>query len=500
MKIPQILLTLSILLASAHTIYAADSLKVNKIVINTKNVFDDAAVHTSIEKRVYDIGNWFHIKTKESVIRDRLPFEEGSSVTEEEMKEAEKNLRALPYISDARIMLIGDILYVETSDNWTFSPQLSLGKAGEKWTGAIGLVENNLLGFGHTVGFFFQRGEDRDSKYLLYNSKDFIFPHHSFDFLWSENSDGFERHIELSYPFISRSKNQWSYNAAALWSKRDEPDYFDNLKEDSVSFWLARSFGGASFKTYLGAGYDFHKTGIWQDDSRLGFYVAASRIKLEKRYNLHKVKWAEDVEHGYYIKTEIAKNIEQFGADNDDWYFEQKINLSAGTKKHNFLTRGFNSFYYNPDSIRDMHSTIFGEYIFKPSFRWASVLSAEIDSWQRTDFKRVLYLDGNSIFPGMPSRWLAGENTFAFKAEQRFFPGFEIFTAIPIFTAFLTAGEATDNLRDFDPINLEYMAGIGLRVSSSKSVQGVVSHVNLSMPLSGDARGLKFSFIGKYEL
>jgi len=508
-------------------VFAEDSLKISKIDIHVKDVFDDAVTHTSVEKGLYKFGNWFHIETRESVIRARLPFSEGDTVSSSEIREAEKNLRALAYISDAKIEAREDslgntYLYVETSDNWTFSPSVSLGKPGEKWLWSVGLLENNLLGFGHTVGFFFEQAEDREQKYLIYKTDDFIFPHNEFSLLLSENSDGFSRSVGLNYPFISRSKNQWSYSTEWLWSKRDEKYYesknpkpidtVEGLKEDSLSFWLWRSFGGASFKTYLGAGYDFHRVesgelrveSYKEKDSRLGFSIAASRIRLDKRYNLHRVKWAEDVEYGYYINSEVAKNFKELNATNDDWFFKHKINLSLGTKKHYFLTSGQNSFYYN-DSIRNMHSTLFGEYIFKPALEWSSVLSAEIDSWQRagTGYTRQLYLDGNSIFPGFPSYYLAGQNTFAFKAEQRYFPGFEILAQIPSFTAFLTAGQATDRLRAFEPKDLIYMAGIGLRVSNSKSVQGVVNHVNLSWPLNGELKNgfmPRFSFVGKLEL
>ena len=503
-------------------VFAEDTLKISKIYIHSKDVFEDATVNTKVEENLYKFGNWLHINTKESVIRGRLPFDEGDVISLREIREAEKNLRALPYISDAKIEAIPDSvgnidLYVETSDNWTFAPAVSLRKPGEEWLWSIGLLENNLLGLGYTVGFFYEHREDRDQKYLLYKSNDFIFPYHTFGFLLSENTDGFSRSLELSYPFISRSKNQWSYNAELLWSKRDEKYYesenprpiavSEGLKEDSLSLWLSRSFGGSSFKTYLGAGYDFHRieNGEFkmENNSRLGFSVAASRLRLDKRYNLHRVKWAEDVEYGYYIKGVVGKNFKELKAKDDDWFFEQKINLLLGTEKHYFFASERNLFYYNGDSIRDMYSTIFSEYIFKMSLEWSSVLSTGITSWQKGSYERQLYLDGNNIFPGFPARYLVGENTFAFKAEQRYFPKFEILAQIPSFTVFLTAGQATDSLSGFEPRDLLYMAGIGLRVSNSKAVQGVVNHINLSWPLNGKLnKGFvpRFSFVGKFEL
>ncbi|MCL2282978.1 MAG: hypothetical protein FWC26_06645 [Fibromonadales bacterium] len=530
----KILLILLILGIGAGTIFAEDSLKVSQIHVQTKDVFDDAVTHSSAEKSLYRFGNWFHIETKESVIRAKLPFNEGDVIPHSEIQETEKNLRALPYISDANIFVLNDSmgnaeLYIETSDNWTFAPTFSLGKPGEKWLWELGLLENNLLGFGHTIGFFFKRGEDRDQKYLLYRTEDFIFTHNRFYFLISENSDGFSRSAGMSYPFISRAKNQWAYDIDFLWEERDEKYYesknpkpvgiIEDLWEDSLSVWVQRSFGGSSFKTYLGLGYDYHWIGetpissgcvrSWRyADSRIGFSVAMSRIHLEKKYNLHRVKWAEDVERGYFIKTVVSKNFEELDAHNNDWHFRHNAKLSFGTGGHSFLAKGRNAFYYNGDTVRDINSELFGEYIFKPSLKWSSVLSANIESWQKTGgiysaFNKQLYLDGNNIFPGIPSYYFAGENTFAFKAEQRYFPGFEFLTQIPSFSLFLTAGQATDRLRAFEPSDLIYMAGIGLRGSSSKSVQGIVSHINLSWPLNGglkDGFSPRFSFIGKMEL
>jgi len=503
MKFLKILLILGIIVQTI--VFAEDYIRISKIHINAKDVFDDAVIHSQIEENLYRLGNLVHIETRESVIRAKLPFKEGDVISYSEILETEKNLRALRYISDANILVQKDSfgnadLYIETSDNWTFAPEFSLGKPGEKWLWGVGLLESNLLGFGHTVGFFYKHTQERDLKYLLYKNDDFIFPHNRFNFLLSENSDGFSRSVGLNYPFIRRAKNQWSYNVEWLWEKRDE-NYYENLREDSLSFWISRSFGGTSFKIYMGAGYDYHLLGV--RDSRVGFSVAASNIRLEKRYNLHRVKWAEDIELGYYIKTVVAKNFEELNAEHDDWYFEQKINLTQGTRSHYFAARGLNTFYYDNDDIRDMHSTLFGEYIFKPGLKWSSVLNAQIDSWQNITFPRRLYLDGFSIFPGAPVRYLEGENTFAFKAEQRYFPNFEFFTQIPSFTVFLTAGQATERLRNFEPRDLIYMAGIGLRGSSSKSVQGIVSHINLSWPLNGDLKDgfvPRFSFVGKMEL
>jgi hypothetical protein len=516
-----------IITCAAAIAFAEDSLKISKIYIHSKDAFEDAIIRTPVERELYRFGNLFHINTRESVIRERLPFGEDSIVTQRDIQETEKNLRSLPYISDAKIetkldSLGNTDLYVETSDNWTFSPQFNIGKPNEEWLWAIGLMESNLLGLGHTIGIFYEHAEDRDQTYLLYKSDDFLFPYHSFNFFWSENTDGFSRSLGFGYPFITRSKNQWSYNAEMLWSKRDE-NYYESrnkdpistvrgFKEDSLSTWLSRSFGGSSFKTYLGAGYDFHRiengelrmeNKELQKDSRVGFSLAASRIHLDKRHNLYKVKWTEDVERGYYIKSTVTKNFRDLNAASDDWYFEQKINLSLGASEHNFLARGENTFYHDEKNIRDMHSMLFGEYIFKPGLDWSSVLSGQVNSWQKNSFMRQLYLDGNNIFPGFPAYYLAGENTFAFKAEQRYFPKFEIFTLIPHFAVFLTAGQATENLHDFEPRDLLYMAGFGLRVSKSKFVQAVVNHVNLSWSLNDELKKSfvpRLSFVGKYEL
>ncbi|MDR3002396.1 MAG: hypothetical protein LBU89_14195 [Fibromonadaceae bacterium] len=515
-------------------VVAEDSFVISKIHVDTKNVFDDAVTHTSFERELYRLGNWFHIETKPSVIRGKLSFNEGDTISFSEIQDAEKNLRALRYISDAKIEAkkdsLGNIdIYVETSDNWTFAPAFHLGKPGEKWLWAFGVQESNLLGFGHTIGFYSAHLQDRDQKYLLYQTDDFIFPHNKLDFLWSENTDGFSRSLGLRYPFISRSKNQWSYNAEWLWSKRDEKFYesensepawmIEGLSEDSLSLWLSRSFGGTFFKTYLGAGYDFYRIGRGPvskgcamgdtyQDSRLGFSLAMSRVHLDKKRNFHRVKWTEDIERGYKVKNVIAKNVEDWGAINDDWYFENSISLSLGAGGHNFYAKGHNSFYYNDnnssnDNIRHMNSILFGEYIFKPVLEWSSVLSARVDSWQKTYYPRQLYLDGLNIFPGFPAYYLAGQNTFAFKAEQRYFPGFEVLAQIPSFAMFVTAGQATDELRAFEPRDLIYQAGLGLRVSNSKSVQGIVSHINLSWPLNGNLKDgflPRFSFVGKLEL
>jgi hypothetical protein len=84
---------------------------------------------------------------------------------------------------------------------------------------------------------------------------------------------------------------------------------------------------------------------------------------------------------------------------------------------------------------------------------------------------------------GFPSYYFAGQARFLVSAEQRLFPEWEWVTMVPAFSAFVTAGNTFPAWRDFDPENLHWSAGLGLRLGRSKSTQKLVQHWNVNFPL-----------------
>jgi len=107
--------------------------------------------HTKVE----NILNRTHVNTNERIIRKNLLFSEGDIISPLVLSDNERILRQLPYIVDARIIVVpvsdeeADILVI-TKD--VYSLGASYSYQGLK-SGAVSVFEKNIFGIGHELGF-----------------------------------------------------------------------------------------------------------------------------------------------------------------------------------------------------------------------------------------------------------------------------------------------------------------------------------------------------------
>lgn len=556
---------------------SADSLvffRVDSIVVQNGDAFDDSKAYSWADSLVYRIGNTIHIETRESVVKKLVLFDVGDSVNLYELIESEKNLRSQAYIADAHITrkISSDgknILYVKTSDTWTLTIPLSLERPsdGPVYFG-IGLWENNFLGFGQTIGVYYSHDEFRDRYMALYNNANFLFRHNRFELSISENTDGYTNYATMYKPYLSRSKNEWAYTAAGYMDKRDVKYYWtgqlpsskvaipvadsvkkdlpsfndrhgnvllrvNELEEDSASFRLGHSFGNEEFKIHFSLGYDYHRLGRsyknakrqlflennrayaldssevekWIPemlDSRLGFSLDFSRIRYDRLINFKHAKWTEDVEKGYTVKIGYSKNFEALGAMDNDSRLDYKISLALGSKQHHLMLSVWSYFYFNSERRRDVYERISMEYIWRSNDWFSTELRGHIDTYKDAPYGKQLSLGGlsNQEFYGFPTYLYTGQARFFGQLEERFFPHFEIGTVSPVFAAFFKFGETSSAIHKFEPRDLTYIAGFGIRFAMTKSVSNLVNHLNFSWPLNGPLKSAspKISLIGLFSL
>lgn len=541
---------------------SADSLeyfRVDSIVVINGDAFDDSKAYSWADRTLYDIGNTIHIETRKSVVKKLLLFDEGDNVNLYELIESEKNLRSQAYIADAHIhrKVTPDgknILYVQTSDNWTLSPAASLDRPDDGgFSYGIGIWENNFLGFGQTIGVYYSHDQFRDKFMGLYNNSNFLFRNNRFELSVSENTDGYTHYATMYLPYLSRKKNEWAYTIAGFVDKQDTKYYWtgdlpskkvsqsvadtikkelptynrkhgnavlrvNGMEEDSASFRLGHSFGNEEFKIYLGASYDYHRLGRsyksvsrlrfideeddqvyaldsaavedWipeQLDSRLGVNITLSRIRYDRLTNFKHAKWTEDIEKGYSFKVGISKNWKALGAMDNDARLDYKIYLALGSRMHHLMLNAKSHFYFNSDTRRDIYEYASLEYIWRSNEWFSTQLAGYMDTYKRAAYGRQLSLGGlaGQEFYGFPTYLYTGQARFYGQLEERFFPHFEIGTVAPVFAVFFKAGETSASMHEFEPKDLTYVAGFGVRFVMTKSVSGLVNHINLSWPLNG---------------
>ncbi|MBN1387529.1 MAG: hypothetical protein JW965_03735 [Bacteroidales bacterium] len=97
--------------------------------------------------------NKTHIKTREYIINNYLLIEENDSLVPHKVAESERLLRQLPYIYDARIVII-PVSNIEVDVMVITKDIYSLGFMGEIHgynVGKVSIFDKNLLGFGHEL-------------------------------------------------------------------------------------------------------------------------------------------------------------------------------------------------------------------------------------------------------------------------------------------------------------------------------------------------------------
>ena len=105
-------------LSFAADLPAADSsayFRVDSIVYDIGDAFDDSKAHTKYDRLAYDLLNWVHIETKEMTVRKLLLFNQGDLANLDLMLESERFLREQRFLSDASIMVSFDNEDIRTS-------------------------------------------------------------------------------------------------------------------------------------------------------------------------------------------------------------------------------------------------------------------------------------------------------------------------------------------------------------------------------------------------
>jgi len=130
--------------------------KIRKISIQRLNVFGADIYNPSSDKskKIDNILNKTHINTNENIIRKNLLFSEGDKISPLILSDNERILRQLPYIDDARIIVVP--ISDEEADIVVFTKDVySLGGSysykGLK-AGSVSVFDKNIAGIGHEFG------------------------------------------------------------------------------------------------------------------------------------------------------------------------------------------------------------------------------------------------------------------------------------------------------------------------------------------------------------
>lgn len=515
-----------------------------------RDAFEGSEVHSDAEQWLFDVGNKLHIESRDGTIRRRLLFHEGDTITKARLLETERALRGELFLADCivEVMDWGDgtaHVNVHTWDHWSLTLPISINKKGDRWLYYLGIVEYNILGTGQKLALITGQELERKLNYVEYLNNAFLPWKLRLSGRASLLSDGYNYSMALEKPMQSRTQ-QYSFSASASGQELTErvyydgnrfenlsgpPAYVDSVKQlegetntlvqfDNVGTHNVNLSGTRSFGVYnkLDAGLFLKYRDRYLVDGRYryspllardmsidgsvheintrtdvapGFTMSFARYDYKTVHNYHNLKWSENMDVGMRFTTRFGMNVEELGSANSDFYMSHDaIYVNSWLDQHFLNVSAQMTSWINSAGDWD-DGVVNGEFAYqwKPVSSTATLLSTSWWNYFAMEKSQQLLLGEDDGLNGYPVLYYAGQASFLGEIEQRWFPAFEIGTLVPAFAAFLNGGNTFPTWDKFDPENLHYSVGVGLRIGLSKSTQKIVNHLNLSWPLEKDLSG-----------
>jgi hypothetical protein len=278
--------------------------------------------------------NKTHMNTIERIIKKNMLFEVGDTISPLTLSDNERILRELPFIDDARIMVVpvseneADIL-VLTKDVYSLGAQYDYG--GTK-KGTLSVFEKNILGTGHEFGIKIPFNSDKPDSpgiggnYTVNNLwKSFI--NFNIDYLNGLGSTTYG--LNLNRNFVGASTR---YAGGVMIRQMYTTTDLDTLPEpvplkyNLQDYWIARSFlfnKEAVARFIIGARYlnnnVFRKPDIQPESyyslQRYQLYMASAALSVQKYYKTNLIYGygrTEDIPYGGLIRLTAGREFNEF--------------------------------------------------------------------------------------------------------------------------------------------------------------------------------------------
>ncbi|MEM7049346.1 MAG: hypothetical protein AAF604_06790 [Acidobacteriota bacterium] len=500
---------------------------IGDIIIRAGNVFDtsDPAENNTI----FRLANRLHRTTRDPVIEQQLLFRSGEPFSRRLLDESERLLRSTRYLYDAQIRPVRYRnnrvdLEVVTRDVWTLTAGLGVSRSGGENSTRFEIQDTNFLGTGRELAIERTDDVDRTRQLLSYKDRYLAGSRTQLELWLAEASDGSLRRLELERPFISLDSH-WGSGLFARSEERVDPLY--RAGEEVDRFRLRRDYaeiyGGLSrglvdgWTRRLTAGYTFDRRRFDDaPDEEPAFRLPPDRTLsypwigfevVEDRYletnDIDQLQRTEDFFIGRRAHARLGWAAEAFGSDRDRLVFDS--GFYAGfepTERGLLLISGDLSTRWADSQEEDLRASLKARYYQRNFGNNLFFVSAEVDATSNADQDTQLLLGGDSGLRGYPLRYQDGDRRFLLTLEQRFYTDWHLFRLLHIGGAvFFDIGRAwfdgeprelpgSPTIRD----GVLKDIGIGLRLSSSRSGQGSMIHLDVAFPLDrdGSIRGVQW--------
>ncbi len=499
--------------AREATLEQGEKLSVREIRVFRQNVFRAPSNWLSRG------ANRLNTLTREPVVRAILPFVHGQKVSSVQIEEAERILRAKPFLYDARVLVrricegVVD-LDVVVRDVWTLNPSLDFARSGGDSRTGFGLGDVNFLGLGKTLELLFRKERDQDAVTARYFDPNILGSRWSTDLSVSQLDEGERFRASLVRPFFALD-TRWAGGVSVDHYERREDLEF--LGRDIAEFRARTNTGRvhiAHSRGRDGSHVDRYFLGLALRRERYSFaagplqgargereyfypYVAWQRLsdRYLERVNLFRIGVIEDIAMGWQGYLELGWSPSSSLSDGNRFIYDARVTTNWLPGKRHLLRGGAAlSGRYAPGhgGTEALWYELSLSHVWQNAHRWRSISTLRFSGTRDLPLDQQLLLGGDTGLRGYPRGYQAGDHRFVASFEERYLPDWYPWRLFRVaVAAFVDAGRAWFH-EDAPPYlpsrsggHFDVLAnvGLGLRIESVRTRRDRIIYLDLARPL-----------------
>jgi outer membrane protein assembly factor BamA len=455
---------------------------IGSIEVVVQDVFEDAGVTPDVW--AYRLANRLHVETRESVVRQELLFREGDRLDPEALAQTERNLRALPFLREARVEAFPLPPRAEServrvrvlvSDSWSTTPEARLAKVGNRWVWGLGLTEGNLLGRGKLLQALYSSDLDRDQTFAVYRDPRLLGSRVALQSLFSAASDGHHVSVWAFRPFYSLGTN-WSFQMGGEDFDRLDPLYENGERVDQlrhtrelVRFEVARSVRRTTTNAQrLHVGYEWARDDVETQLRQFGlvrFGFTSVAHAFRKLTHVNRFERTEDVNLGNETTAFLGILSPYLGGEEGVAYlFQLGERIGLPLNETGFLVGNVSWQARQHDSgIENSVARARLDLVQKLSLHRVLLAKADFQYGAELDPEVQLRLGAESGLRGYPVRQFNGTRSLLLSVEGRWFLWDEVASLVSVgVAAFFDSGFAWP---DGQPVSIgDLRSDVGMSV------------------------------------
>ena len=466
-----------------------DGLRVGTITIVAAEVFDEDRERLS---GPYAVANKVHIRTRDRVVERELLFTTGQPFSREIVEQTERNLRALPFLRDARIETTlvdedGDgeadraDVRVRTWDAWSLSPRLDFSSIGDRSVYEVGVGERNFLGLGKQISASRRQMLDRTSNRLLYRDPQLAGSRFALTTSIASLTDGGEGIFTLARPFFSL-QDRWAVAVRAGGFARNDPliaggETVGQLRH--LGRWadveLARAVRRRPTQALrLHAAYRLRHEDVGPERREYGIVevgIGAIEHDFVQLTHVNRFERPEDFNLGTQTFATFGVSTAPLGGrDGTVLFLAAEYTRGAALGEAHFLTGRFRvTARQEEDALRNALIEADVRYLKKHTLRHALIGTIDFRHGHRLDPEVQVRLGAESGLRGYPVRQFVGTRSLLLSAEERWFIADDVGQLVSLGVAgFIDSGFAWAEGNAVDLGDLRTAIGVSLLLGANR--------------------------------